>query len=336
LLAELPQPRTEEPNVRLSVIVPVYNEERNIAPLVERLIPVLEAGGWEYEVIFVNDGSIDGSAARLDEAAARNARVRVLHFRRNYGQSAAMMAGIDASRGEILVPIDADLQNDPADIPKLLEKIAEGGDVVSGWRRDRQDEPGRVLVSRIANRLISAVTGVRLHDYGCTLKAYRRSVLHNVRLYGEMHRFIPIYASWEGAQVVEVPVAHHPRLRGRSKYGYARTLKVILDLIYLKFMSSFGRSPIYFFGGGGLLSIFASLVSFAYMLYLKIFAGKSFVQTPMPLLCALFFLVGVICVQLGLIAEILMRTYFESQGKTPYAILRRVNFSEADPQTPAT
>ena len=187
---------------------------------------------------------MDGSAARLDEAAGQNARIRVLHFRRNYGQSAAMMAGIDASRGEIIVPIDADLQNDPADIPKLLEKIAEGNDVVSGWRKDRQDEAGRMLVSRIANRLISAVTGVHLHDYGCTLKAYRRSVLHNVRLYGEMHRFIPIYARWEGAKVVEMPVAHRPRPRGQSKYGYGRTLKVILDLIYLKFMSSFGRSPI--------------------------------------------------------------------------------------------
>ncbi len=189
-----------------------------------------------------------------------------------------------------------------------------------------------MLVSRIANRLISVVSGVQLHDFGCTLKAYRRSVLHSVRLYGEMHRFIPIYASWEGAKVVEMPVAHHPRLRGQSKYGYARTLKVILDLIYLKFMSSFGRSPIYFFGGGGLLSIFASLLSFATMLYLKFFAGKSFVETPMPLLCVMFFLVGVICVQLGLIAEILMRTYFESQGKMPYAIHRRVNFPETGPQ----
>jgi glycosyltransferase involved in cell wall biosynthesis len=314
--------------VDLSVIVPVYNEEQNIAPLVESLIPVLEAGGWDYEVILVNDGSSDGSAARLDEVAAQNRRIRVLHFCRNYGQSAAMMAGIDASRGEIVVPIDADLQNDPADIPRLLDKIAEGNDVVSGWRKDRQDEPGRMLVSRIANRLISAVTGVHLHDYGCTLKAYRRSVLHNVRLYGEMHRFIPVYARWEGANVVEEPVAHRPRARGKSKYGYGRTLKVILDVIYLKFMSSFGRSPIYFFGGGGLLSIFASVVAFAYMLYLKYYLGTSFILTPMPLLCALFFLVGVICVQLGLIAEILMRTYFESQGKTPYAIRRRVNFSE--------
>ena len=184
--------------MHLSVIVPVYNEEPNVAPLVERLIPVLEAVGSDYEVIFVNDGSTDGSAARLDEAARHNERIRVLHFRRNYGQSAAMMAAMDASGGEILVPIDADLQNDPADIPKLLERIAEGSDVVSGWRKDRQDASGRVLVSRIANRLISVVSGVQLHDFGCTLKAYRRSVLHSVRLYGEMHRFIPIYASGKG------------------------------------------------------------------------------------------------------------------------------------------
>ena len=234
----------------LSVIVPVFNEEESIAPLVKALMSVLGRTGRDFEIIFVDDGSTDRSAERLANAVAAHPEIKVIQFRYNAGQTAALMAGIDHASGDTIVTIDADLQNDPEDIPMLLSKLDEGADVVSGWRKDRQDAAiRRNFVSRIANMLISRISGVRLHDYGCTLKAYRKEVLGGMRLYGEMHRFVPIYASWMGAKVVELPVRHHARRFGKSKYGLNRTLKVVLDLLVVKFFSRYLVKPIYVFGG---------------------------------------------------------------------------------------
>jgi glycosyltransferase involved in cell wall biosynthesis len=243
-----------------------------------------------------------------------------------------MMAGIDHSSGEIIVSIDADLQNDPADIPALLAKLEEGYDVVSGWRRDRKDAAiRRNLVSRWANRLISWISRVHLHDYGCTLKAYRREVVDGTRLYGEMHRFIPIYASWMGARLVEMPVSHRPRLSGKSKYGLNRIGKVLLDLVVVTFLDRFFVKPIYLFGGFGLASLVVSGLSGLLMIYLKIFHDVYMIQTPLPLLAAMTFLVGILSILLGLVAEILVRTYFESQGRAAYRVRSLVNFAEKQP-----
>ena len=305
----------------LSIIIPLYNEEDNIEPLYAKLDTVLGSLGHPYEVILVNDGSTDDTRSRIDVVAARDERVRVVHLRRNFGQTPAMMAGIDAARGDILIPMDGDLQNDPADIPKLLAKLDEGFDVVSGWRKDRKDNPiKRNLPSRMANALISFISGVHLHDYGCSLKAYRRDIIKGVKLYGEMHRFIPIHAAWQGARVTEVSVTHHPRIHGASKYGIERTLKVILDLMTVKFLDKYAQKPMYLFGGFGLGSIALSMLFFVFMLYCKIFQNKSFIETPLPLAVVLFMLIGIVAVFMGLIAEILMRTYHESQDKPTYIV----------------
>jgi glycosyltransferase involved in cell wall biosynthesis len=305
----------------ISVTIPVYNEAGNLRRLYEQLTPVLESLRRPWEVIFVNDGSSDGSAEVLDDLAAREKRIKVIHFRRNAGQTAAMMAGFEHARGEIIVPMDADLQNDPQDIPLLLAKLAEGFDVCSGWRKDRQDHPvRRKLPSRVANWLISKVSGVRLHDYGCSLKAYRRDVIKGVRLYGEMHRFIPIYASWLGAKVTEVPVRHHPRVAGISSYGLERIVKVILDLVVVVFLDRYAQKPIYVFGGFGLLNFLVSLVAGVWALYLKFWTGISFIQTPLPLLVVMSAITGVMCVLLGLIAEMVTRGWHESRGKQTYII----------------
>lgn len=305
----------------ISVIIPIFNEVENIPLLFERLCPVLAAMGRTYEIVAVNDGSTDGSLVALREEALRRPELRVVSLRRNYGQTAAMMAAIDCARGEVLVPIDADLQNDPADIPMLVDKLDEGYDVVSGWRKDRKDSAiRRNLVSRIANLVISWVSGVTLHDYGCTLKAYRSDVMRGVRLYGEMHRLIPIYAKWMGARVTEMPVRHHERKFGRSKYGLDRIVKVILDLLVVQFLQRYLTKPIYVFGGAGLLALFVSLVLFSLMLYLKIFKSVAMILTPLPLLVALTMLVGVMSILMGLLAEIVVRIYFESQEKTSYMI----------------
>jgi glycosyltransferase involved in cell wall biosynthesis len=307
--------------VAISVVIPVYNEELNLDELYSRLSAVL---GDEAEFIFVDDGSTDGSVARLAAIASRDARVQLIRFRRNFGQTAALSAGIDHARGDIIVPMDSDLQNDPKDIPLLLARLNEGYDVVSGWRVNRQDNFRRRLPSVLANRLISWISGVRLHDYGCSLKAYRRRVLQGVRLYGEMHRFVPIYASWQGARVTEMPVTHHPRTRGKSSYGFERTLKVVLDLIVVKFLASYSTKPIYVFGGFGLLSLFLSFLTFCWMLYFKFLASppKDFVQTPLPLVVTMLFLVGCLSLLLGLVAELTVRTYYESQGKRTYSLWR--------------
>ncbi len=311
----------------ISVVIPLYNEEANVGSLLDELLPALRALGRRFEVICVDDGSGDGTFAALKRAAAGERALRLVRFRRNFGQTAAMTAAIEASRGDIIVPMDGDRQNDPADIQKLLARLEEGYDVVSGWRRDRRDrEFGRKLPSRVANRLISAVSGVRLHDYGCSLKAYRREVLEGVRLYGEMHRFIPVYASWQGARVTEMVVNHRPRRAGVSKYGLGRTGKVLLDLLVVKFLASFVTRPrpIYLFGGVGLVSLAAGVVTFLVALGYKLAGAKDFVETPLPLLSVAFVLVGVVCLLLGLLAELVIRTYYESQGKRTYLVAEEV------------
>jgi glycosyltransferase involved in cell wall biosynthesis len=314
----------------LTVTIPLYNEAENIPILYARVRNALDALGKRWELVLVDDGSKDGSAALLDRIAADDARVTVLHFRRNYGQTAAFMAGIDHARGAIIVPMDGDLQNDPDDIGKLLAKLDEGFDVVSGWRKDRQDNAiKRNLPSRMANGLISRVSGVRLHDYGCSLKAYRRDVLDGVKLYGEMHRFVPIYATWNGARVTEIPVQHHSRLHGESKYGLERVFKVVLDLLVVKFLFRYANKPIYVFGGFGFLSIVAGGLAGIWALALKIFKDVSLIQTPLPLLSVFLGAVGILSILMGLLAEMLNRTYHESQGKAVYRIGRIVRHDEA-------
>ena len=280
-----------------------------------------------FEVIAVNDGSRDASITRLKEVAARRPEVKVVDLRRNYGQTAAMMAGIEHASGEVIVSIDADLQNDPRDILALLKKLEEGYDVVSGWRKDRQDDAlRRNLPSRVANAIISRISGVPLHDYGCTLKAYHKDVIKGVRLYGEMHRFIPIYAKWMGARICEIPVNHRPRRWGRSKYGMERVAKVVLDLIVVRFLDRYMVKPIYVFGGAGLVSILLSAISFLYMIYIKMVENVSFILTPLPLFSAMAFMVGVMCILMGLLAEMLVRTSFESQDRSVYQVRERINF----------
>jgi glycosyltransferase involved in cell wall biosynthesis len=305
----------------LSVIIPVYNEEECLPRLHDELRPVMESIGRSYEIIYVDDGSRDGSLDLLRSLAEREPEVRVVSFRRNFGQTAALAAGMEHARGDILVFLDADLQNPPSEIPKVLAKLDEGYDVVSGWRKNRQDAAlMRKLPSRIANGLISYVSGVHLHDYGCTLKAYRREVMENVRLYGEMHRFIPAYAVWAGATITELPVEHRARAAGVSKYGINRTIKVILDLLTLKFLSSYSTTPIYLFGGMGAISIFLSMLVMLMVTYQKIFESLNVNRNPLFILAGLLFLTGVLLITQGLLAELVMRTYHESQGKTPYVV----------------
>ncbi|HEU4432146.1 MAG TPA: glycosyltransferase family 2 protein [Pyrinomonadaceae bacterium] len=311
----------------VSIFLPVYNEEPNLMPLHARLDEALKTLDRSAEIVYVDDGSTDGSLKILREIAELDPRVRVVALRRNYGQTAAMAAGIDAASGKVLIPMDADLQNDPADIKRLLEKLDEGYDVVSGWRKNRQDKMfTRKIPSMIANRIISWIGGVPLHDYGCSLKAYRRESLQDVRLYGEMHRFIPIYASWAGARVTELPVKHHARTMGKSKYGLSRTLKVVFDLMTIKFMASYQTKPIYVFGMFGMLAFLISLFAGLYAVFLKLFHKADFVQTPLPILTIVMFAVGVQFLLMGLLAEMLVRTYHESQAKAIYAVRERLGF----------
>ncbi len=315
----------EEPDI--SVFLPVYNEELNLRPLHAQLDYALAALPRTAEIIYVDDGSTDGSLAALRDIAARDPRVRVIALRRNYGQTAAMAAGIDAARGRVLIPMDADMQNDPADIERLLQKLDEGYDVVSGWRKNRQDKMfTRKIPSIMANRLISWIGGVPLHDYGCSLKAYRRDVIKDVRLYGEMHRFIPIYASWAGARVTELPVAHHARTMGKSKYGLSRTVKVLFDLVTIKFMASYQTKPLYVFGMFGIIAFAVSLLAGLWAVFLKLVEGVSFILTPLPILAVVMFAVGVQFFMMGLLAEMLVRTYHESQAKPIYMVRERIGF----------
>ena len=308
-------------NETLSILIPVYNEEGNLSLLYEKLMTALKKAGRPYEVIFVDDGSSDGTMEILLDLRERNPNVKIVSFSRNFGQTAALSAGIDFSKGDIIIPMDGDLQNDPEDILPLLQKIEEGYDVVSGWRKGRKDPfLTRRLPSIIANKMISWVGGVHLHDYGCTLKAYRRDILKNIRLYGEMHRFIPIYAQWIGARVSEIPVRHFVRGSGSSKYGMSRVFKVILDLMVVKFLLSYSQKPIYVFGGLGLLMILGGFFSGGFAIYLKLFKEVSFILTPLPLLCVLLLMLGFLSILMGFLAEIMTRTYYESQGKPTYQI----------------
>ena len=288
------------------VVVPVYNDEDNIFPLRDRIVATLDGMGNDFEVVFINDGSTDATEARLREVAGADARFKIVTFRRNFGQTAAIMAGIEFASGEIIVGLDGDLQNDPADIPRLVQKLSEGYDVVSGWRLDRKDAKlRRNLLSRLANWLISRISSVHLHDYGCTLKAYKRQAVKDLRLYGEMHRFIPIYATWQGGKVTEIPVKHHARLHGHSKYGLERVVKVLLDLLVVKFLANYATKPIYVFGGFGIVSIAISFLSGIWAVYLKLFEQTSFISTLLPLLVVLTFITGVMSILMGLLAEII-------------------------------
>ncbi len=308
-------------SIELSIIVPVLNEAHALPELAGGLREELTKLGRTWEMIFVNDGSTDGSEEILNTLADTEDRIRVIHFRRNFGQTAAMMAGFDYARGQVLIPIDGDGQNDPADIEKMLALLEQGYDVVSGWRKDRQDNfIKRNVPSILANQLISIVSGVRLHDFGCSLKAYKRTVVDGIRLYGEMHRFLPIYASWHGAKITEVAVNHHPRRAGRSKYGLERVIKVLLDLLVVKFLDSAARKPMYVFGGCGIFSLVISGLAFLWMLYLKIFKNFAFITTPVPLIVVMTFMIGMMCILLGLLAEMIMRTFYESQGKPIYNV----------------
>ncbi len=310
----------------LSVVLPIYNEGKSIPILFSTLENVLQQ--YEYEIIAVNDGSKDDSIAELKKVAARNKFVKVIDFKRNSGQTAAINAGIQHSSGDIIVLIDSDLENDPKDIPNLLNKMEEGFDVVSGWRQNRWKGEflTRKLPSLMANKLISYISGVSLHDYGCTLKAYRREVIKDVVLYGQMHRFIPVYCSWQGGKVTEMPVNYQPRQFGKSNYGIFRTYKVMLDLVLIKFLEKYMQRPIHFFGGAGILALLVSFFAFALALYYKFTGQKDLIQTPLPIFSGIFFAVAMQMILMGVIAEILMRTYYESQDKKPYSIKEKINF----------
>jgi len=309
-------------SVDVSIVVPLFNEEESVSALHAEIAAALHDVPFSWELLCVDDGSTDGTLAALNRLAELDPHMTVVALRRNFGQTAALSAGFEISQGDVLVPIDADLQNDPADIPTLVAKLGDGFDVVSGWRKHRQDDAiSRRLPSAIANRLISVISGVHLHDYGCTLKAYRRDVIKDLRLYGEMHRFIPIYARWQGAKVTEHVVNHRARRYGDSKYGLSRILKVILDLLVVQFLFNYLTKPIYVFGGFAAAAFAGAFGAFGWAVYYKLAGLKDFVSTPLPLLAALLGLTGLLSLLMGLLAEICVRTYFESQGRRPYVVL---------------
>lgn len=315
-----------EINVDISIVVPVFNEQDNVEAVYSAIRAALQAMGCSYEIIMIDDGSSDGSYSALTRLASEDAALKVIRFRRNFGQTAAMSAGFDYAKGDIIIPMDGDLQNDPADIPRLIEKIHEGYDVVSGWRRDRKDTfITRKIPSLLANALISRLTRVHLHDYGCTLKAYRREVLDGINLYGEMHRFVPALASQFGARVTELPVNHFPRLHGVSKYGISRTLRVVLDLMTVKFLMTYSTKPIQLFGKWGIYTMLAGFCTGSMTIYMKIFEHLSMNRNPLLILTAFLMFMGVQFIVLGLLGELNARTYFESQGKPIYVVKDRIN-----------
>ena len=311
----------------LSLIVPVYNEEENLPLLFLAVQETMKSLNLEWEIILVDDGSKDRSQQVLEDLCRQDPQhVRVLVLRRNFGQTAAISAGIDHASGDVVIPLDADMQNDPADVPMLLEKINEGYDLVSGWRINRQDNLSRTFPSQIANWLISQVTGVHLHDYGCTMKAYRREVLSGFHLYGEMHRFIPVYASAEGAKITEMAVHHHPRKFGKAKYGLERTLKVVLDLLTVKFLTSYAKKPIYLFGGAGFFMGGVGALLLIFLFIRRVFYLVSVTESPLFIMAVMISIMGFQSILMGLIAELLARTYHESQDKLTYRVDRSINF----------
>jgi glycosyltransferase involved in cell wall biosynthesis len=309
----------------LSVVLPVYNEAESIPELLGGIRNALSQ--FSYEILTVNDGSSDGTSAALAEYAAADKKIKVIEFRKNYGQTAAINAGIRHASGDVIILMDSDLENDPNDIPVLLQKMNEGYDVVSGWRKDRWAGQflTRKLPSLLANSLISIVSGVKLHDYGCTLKAYKRDILQSVLLYGQMHRFIPVYCKWQGGLVTELPVHYRPRRYGKTNYGISRTFKVLLDLLLIKFLEKYMHRPIHFFGGAGFISFLFSLLALGTAVWFKATGRKDFVETPLPVITAMFFIIGILMILMGIIAEVLMRTYYESQNKVPYSIKNKIN-----------
>jgi glycosyltransferase involved in cell wall biosynthesis len=310
----------------LSVVVPIYNEEESIPHLYQRLSASLERYGRPYEIIAVDDGSRDRSFSLLGDLARQDPHLIVVRFRRNFGQTAAFAAGFDRARGEYIVTIDADLQNDPDDIPQLLARAGEGFDVVSGWRERRQDPfLNRRLPSLVANRLISWVTGVHLHDYGCSLKAYRADVVKNIKLYGELHRFIPAVASWQGVAVTEMPVRHEPRRYGKSKYGISRTMRVLLDLITVRFLLSYSTRPMQVFGAIGVLSSLLGGALLAHLGYVRIVLGQPIGDRPLALLAVLMMMIGVQFLGMGLLGELITRVYYEGNNRPIYVVREEIN-----------
>jgi glycosyltransferase involved in cell wall biosynthesis len=318
-------------DVALSVVVPVFNEQDNVVPLLAALNTSLVEAGRSYEVIVVDDGSTDETYSRLARQAELDERVRLVKLRRNYGQTAALAAGFDHARGDVIVTLDGDLQNDPADIGTLLAKLDEGYDLVSGWRRNRQDSFGRRLPSRVANWLIGAVTGVRLHDYGCTLKAYRAEIADETRLYGEMHRFLPALAHMAGARITEVPVRHHRRVSGRSKYGIGRTFKVLLDLLTVKFLVVWSTKPSHVFGGSGIVLCVVGTGFVVWTAYEKLVNGIYVYRQPALLVGVFLFTIGINLVLLGLLAELIVRSHHET--RRPYQVRELQNFGERTPHS---
>ncbi len=321
------------PSLALSVVLPVFDEEESLPPLRDALVPVLTELGRTWEVIFVNDGSVDGSAAVLDGFAAEEPRLKVIHFRRNFGQTAALAAGFEAAVGDVVIALDADLQNDPADIPAVLAKLDEGYDVVAGWRKHRKDALLSVtLPSRMGNWLIGRVTGVRLHDYGCTLKAFRSELLADIRLYGEMHRYLPVFAHLAGGRIAELPVRHHARRWGRSKYSVWKTFRVLLDLLTVHFLAGYATKPLYFFGRMTFASWIASAGCVGWAAYRKLADGEFVKDQPIFLLGIFFATVGLQLLVFGLLAELMMRTYYESQGRPIYFVRSRRNLPAPERQ----
>ncbi|NMC51657.1 glycosyltransferase family 2 protein [Candidatus Kuenenbacteria bacterium] len=312
---------------KLSIVIPIYNEAENLPELFQEIKSSLASLGADYEIIAVNDGSTDNSFNVLKSLATADAKIKVISFSRNFGQTAALSAGFVHASGEVIIPLDADLQNDPHDIPLLLAKLSEGYDIVSGWRKNRQDKLiSRKIPSRLANSLIGKITKVKLHDYGCTMKAYKRESLAPVRLYGEMHRFIPALAAWHGAKITEVVTNHRPRKFGQTKYGIRRTFKVILDLLTVKFLTDYSTKPMHFFGKAGFYSFSLAFLSGFLAVYLRLFHHISLIITPLPLLTVFLMLVGLQFILMGLLAEMITRTYYETQNKPTYFIKEKINF----------
>ena len=313
--------------MKISVVLPVYNEEKNIPILYEELSKVLIGLKDEYEIIWINDASKDKSFETLIGISKKDKRNKIINFKWNSGQTSAMSAGIKHATGEIIIPMDSDLQNDPSDIPKFLSKLDEGFDVVSGWRKNRKDFAiSRKLPSVIANWLIRRITGVKIHDYGCSMKAYRSDIIKGVQLYGEMHRFIPAYTAWHGGKTTEIIVNHRPRTFGKTNYGIGRTFNVLLDLVVVKFLSKYMNKPMHFFGGIGFISLFVGFITGGIAVILKLMDLRDFVSTPLPIFSALLIIVGVQMIVMGVIAEILMRVYYESKETTPYQVKEVINF----------